>query len=1507
MPFERRRFIGGLDQDSEQRDVANGSYVFALNVRGSASSEDSDLGAIENSKGNLLIDFNLPVGTNRVIGSAQHDLKRKVYYFIFNSNADHLVLEYDRISDVISEVARGSVLNFKNNSLINDVDIVKLDEDNDLMYWSDRGNPPRKININKGKNGDYPSPLTEDIIDAIKYPPLCSPTSKYITDTSRSINFLSNKLVQFKARYVYDDYEKSAYSPISVLPLPSTTCTDSDSKINNGLEVTIPKGGVLVTRLEIVARFGNLGDFFLIEDDDIASFSTDTNGDYLFSFFNEKVYNTIEVNESIKLFDQLPRVAGSQEYIDGNRIVYGDVLEQFDQVKINASLSLSFNEAPTLASDTSSVKGTIRITNPMADLSNFAFDQPIHDGQNGQGPVFGGIGSANVVNTVGSDYQQSIPLSGFVVYLVGTDYKDISKQASSANNSANQNGDNVYNSDSGGGRRGDLRDDIKDRVIDSSFSIDGVPDGTYILRVASHLTTDTELSDPSRSYQKSSTYVYSVGGNEGFEVKITVSGSNVTVGEILIADLTEVGLVTTASAISGYVTDMDNTITDTAEALADTRVELCEVGIINASNTLLPYNSTVDDSYITKQWKFGRTYSDANGFFFFTAKNAFPTVSGLDIFQIYSNGFSLNPTGYKFETASLTTFDPVTGSDMKIGIFRNTNQDVSDFARTVLTGTIVDTSGTGVSDVNVTVTRGDSQESDSSGNFSIFVYEGSTDSANGVSPSNTRTGFIVFSSSSAICPLSFDFDSLALNIAIGQNFFNALDSSNYVAVTPNPIATILAINNTIQADKRGGEYNYGLVYYDRANRSGTTNTSDSLNLPIPFYTELFNGAIQNAGIPIVDWQINHTPPIWATHYQWVRTPNTATNKYIQFAAKSVAYEDESGGASTFSDGTIIALDVSNIAGEYKTAHPDSILVYDFVEGDRIRFIRNAQGNLFSEYFDLKILSFTAGVVQVENLVALGLLSAGVLFELYTPKLDVETQIYYEIGERFDIGDSGLSTRFHEGLTQNQSSTLPAKGTFRTGDAYYRLRSMILDSADTILSYIDDANFSDFFDSVVDDRGRPNIVDLNSVEVRRPTTIYYSDRFIPETKINGLNSYFDTSFESYDHKYGAIQKMFSIDKRLDVYQETKVGKVLVNENVIFDQFDQGTVGASEKVLSDIIYFRGEYGIGTNPESFAEYGGRRYFVDIFRGVALRLSNDGITVISNVGMRSYFDSKSKQISENALEIDIHGVFFKDMDEYIISFQETDETIDIDITGDPATSNITVLPANVSSRSDFERIGKTGSYSVSTQVDNDTGKPIITQVVRDITTGVYVIESSTINRPVPVSPFVPETLSFSERIGRWTTFYSWLPENVTASGVDIVSFKDGSLYLHNRGDLYNNFYGVQYNAQLSVVFNQDPHKVKVYQALSEDSTKAWLSNDISTPQGQLSNLIEEDFELKEDVFYAAFWKDSNTPNVDFPLINGDDLRSQSLLVKLFNADTEFVKLYSVACVYNNSERSNK
>ena len=57
-----------------------------------------------------------------------------------------------------------------------------------------------------------------------------------------------------------------------------------------------------------------------------------------------------------------------------------------------------------------------------------------------------------------------------------------------------------------------------------------------------------------------------------------------------------------------------------------------------------------------------------------------------------------------------------------------------------------------------------------------------------------------------------------------------------------------------------------------------------------------------------------------------------------------------------------------------------------------------------------------------------------------------------------------------------------------------------------------------------------------------------------------------------------------------------------------------------VIGQIIPYAGEYGISTNPESFAVQGYRKYFTDRSRGAVLRLSRDGITEISSYGMHDF-----------------------------------------------------------------------------------------------------------------------------------------------------------------------------------------------------------------------------------------------------------------------------------------------
>ena len=97
--------------------------------------------------------------------------------------------------------------------------------------------------------------------------------------------------------------------------------------------------------------------------------------------------------------------------------------------------------------------------------------------------------------------------------------------------------------------------------------------------------------------------------------------------------------------------------------------------------------------------------------------------------------------------------------------------------------------------------------------------------------------------------------------------------------------------------------------------------------------------------------------------------------------------------------------------------------------------------------------------------------------------------------------------------------------------------------------------------------------------------------------------------------------------------------------------------------------GEYGISTNPESFAYWGFRSYFSDKSRGVILRLSGDGLTDISAKGMGNFFTTQLK----NSTSI-LNGSYDEDSSSYNIRIGE--EQFAFNETADGWTSRLEYVP---------------------------------------------------------------------------------------------------------------------------------------------------------------------------------------------------------------------------------------
>ena len=197
--------------------------------------------------------------------------------------------------------------------------------------------------------------------------------------------------------------------------------------------------------------------------------------------------------------------------------------------------------------------------------------------------------------------------------------------------------------------------------------------------------------------------------------------------------------------------------------------------------------------------------------------------------------------------------------------------------------------------------------------------------------------------------------------------------------------------------------------------------------------------------------------------------------------------------------------------------------------------------------------------------------------------------------------------------------------------------------------------------------RAHIIDKNYDQQNLTNTLIYSGIYNSRTSVNNTNQFpIDKPITlSVDIQQGSIQKLFAEDQVLNIFQEEKVRYVPVDKDIIYTAEGVPLSTSSNVFLGDIVSYGTNYGIGTNPESFAYYAGRKYFVDKPKGAVLRLSRDGITEISNYGMRGYF----RDVLRTATKIvGAWDVYNKD---YVVSIQGGSE--DVTLSFDEATNGWT------------------------------------------------------------------------------------------------------------------------------------------------------------------------------------------------------------------------------------------
>ena len=351
MAKEQKSFVKGrMNKSVDERLLPDGEYVDALNIR-LGSTELSEIGAVENSKGNVkltTLKYNgVELSGDAVcIGAFDDSAEETMYWFVHDPNhpyggvVDMIVSFNTQIQQLTYHVVTTSLLNFNPTYLMNAVD--KID---DLLFFTDDYNPPRNINVTRGYQPPvlHVDQITELDISVIKPQPIEAPRF-ILSQASGQENYIQDSFICFAYRYKYKDGEYSALSQFTqpafapdIFNLDiSSNLNDGMLNVNNSAEIFFDTGSENVITIDVVFKSSSSNIIYVIEKLDKIELGYQNNSTESIIFRNGDIYTILGEGEILRLYDNVPRLAKAQT-IMGGRLMYGNYLEGRDLIDKNGN------------------------------------------------------------------------------------------------------------------------------------------------------------------------------------------------------------------------------------------------------------------------------------------------------------------------------------------------------------------------------------------------------------------------------------------------------------------------------------------------------------------------------------------------------------------------------------------------------------------------------------------------------------------------------------------------------------------------------------------------------------------------------------------------------------------------------------------------------------------------------------------------------------------------------------------------------------------------------------------------------------------------------------------------------------------------------------------------------------------------------------------------------------------------------------------------------------------
>lgn len=647
--------------------------------------------------------------------------------------------------------------------------------------------------------------------------------------------------------------------------------------------------------------------------------------------------------------------------------------------------------------------------------------------------------------------------------------------------------------------------------------------------------------------------------------------------------------------------------------------------------------------------------------------------------------------------------------------------------------------------------------------------------------------------------------------------------------------------------KTGKTHKFGVVYYDRALRSGAVNTNESCNIYIPYFEgySAYFGAIEQIQRRRISYELNSIPPKWAKYWQWVYAKDYSDYVQVYLTGIEATENDE-----------YLTVPVNPSIEALNTAVEESVIAeWTFEKGDRIRFHGYASGEGGSLYEldtvkDFPILAYDEDTKNFKIPYDEYLLQRNTFdqpfhwtVEVYRKPIQLPDEIgeqYFEVCELNPVLNPYTEQRAHGHInlsninqeTSNGASTLPARGYIEAGDSYTRQRAYPV-SGGFYLYPVEAKNFDDFYVSDYYNVGRINVVDNNSRRAKLPTSLRWSGNYVTQSRINNLSRGDYDDFDFVTEKYGKITRLKQIGEVLNCRQEYRstsiyVGRVELRQSELEGM---GFIAQSNRLLGTRYVSKEKWGC-VNPESEVQNGQISYYFDWLNGAVIADGYNKPEPISDLGMKKHFRELAQTLTGHA-EVKVVGGYDSRDDMLYMAFTGR--------TNDDIYSEVVLF--------------KNGWKSFVTLL-NESSEP---------------------------------------------------PDCFACIGDKFVSFLGGQLYTHGTGSP-NTWYGVYRPMELNLVFNQAGDQNKIFRRVRLNSdSDAWscpVYGDVYVPptptfrSGMQTRIPAIRFRDEEGMLYSDIPNNAGTPPTLKGMVNGEPMRGNSLRLRLKNSSEEQFSLLTVSVV---------